>query len=124
MLTFCKFRKYTFITFLEVVSATTERTDIGHVRKENPNVKRVVGHSLGGSVALELQKNYKGLESRTYGAPVWDPFGEDKRIYGKVDRFRNLVDPFSFFDGSANNSIKWDPFTSWSFTHAFDNIAE
>jgi len=91
--------------------------------KENPNVKRVVGHSLGGSVALELQKNYKGLESRTYGAPVWDPFGEDRRIYGKVDRFRNLADPFSFFDGSANNSIKWDPFTSWSFTHAYDNIA-
>jgi len=24
--------------------------------KANPNIKRVIGHSLGGSVALELQK--------------------------------------------------------------------
>ena len=36
-------------------------------------VHRVVGHSLGGSVALELAKN-KGIEySRTFGAPVVDP---------------------------------------------------
>jgi len=53
--------------------------------KANPGIKRVVGHSLGGSVALELQKNYSGLESRTYGAPVWDPTGSD----GKVERCRN-----------------------------------
>jgi len=45
--------------------------------KANPNIKRVVGDSLGGSVALELQKQYPQLESRTYGAPIWDPNGED-----------------------------------------------
>ena len=33
-------------------------------------IKRDIGHSLGGSVALELQKNYPGLDTRTYGAPV------------------------------------------------------
>ncbi len=88
----------------------------------NPNIKRVVGHSLGGSVALELQKNHTGLDSRTYGAPVWDPTGQDK-LYGKVERYRNLTDPVSFFDGSANNRIKWNPFTSLSLTHSFDNIA-
>ncbi len=88
----------------------------------NPNIKRVVGHSLGGSVALELQKNHPGLDSRTYGAPVWDPLSQDK-LFGKVERYRNLTDPVSFFDGSANNSIKWNPFTSWSLTHSFDNIA-
>ena len=88
----------------------------------NPNIKRVVGHSLGGSVALELQKNHTGLDSRTYGAPVWDPMGQDK-LYGKVERYRNLTDPVSFFDGSANNRIKWNPFTSLSLTHSFDNIA-
>ena len=49
------------------------------VLNENPNVKRVVGHSLGGSVALELQKRHKGLASRTYGAPVWGPFREGQK---------------------------------------------
>ena len=34
-----------------------------------PQVSRVVGHSLGGAVAQELQKN-KGTEVTTYGAPV------------------------------------------------------
>ena len=35
------------------------------------SVKRVVGHSLGGSVALDLQKKYPRLTLKTYGAPVW-----------------------------------------------------
>ena len=28
-----------------------------------------VGHSHGGSVAVELQKNYPGKQTRTFGAP-------------------------------------------------------
>ncbi|MFM7989252.1 MAG: hypothetical protein ACKPKO_59055, partial [Candidatus Fonsibacter sp.] len=40
--------------------------------KSDPNIDRVVGHSLGGVVSLELQKNYPGQKSRTYGAPVLD----------------------------------------------------
>lgn len=92
--------------------------------KANPDITRVVGHSLGGSVALELQKQYPNLKSQTYGAPVWDPFGEDLKYRGKVDRYRNIIDPFSFFDGSANNNIKWNPFTSYSFTHDYSNIAQ
>ncbi|MFM7979853.1 MAG: hypothetical protein ACKPKO_11110, partial [Candidatus Fonsibacter sp.] len=42
-----------------------------HVEKAfpaNPNIKYVVGHSLGGSIALELQKHYSCLQYRTYGA--------------------------------------------------------
>ena len=96
------------------------------VLKANPNIKTIVGHSLGGSVALELQKNYPNLQSRTYGAPVWDPLGEDnkyKGFNGQVDRYRNLGDPFSFFDASAKNSIKWNPFESKSLTHDYSNIA-
>ena len=41
---------------------------------ENPQVKTVIGHSLGGSVALELDTNYNHItSSRTYGAPAWNP---------------------------------------------------
>jgi len=87
--------------------------------KANPNIKRVIGHSLGGSVALELQKNYAGLESRTYGAPVWNPTGGD----AKAERYRNWFDPFSVFDRSAKRSVKWNPFDSFSMTHDYGNIA-
>ena len=49
--------------------------------RANPNITRVVGHSLGGSVALELEKNSKNriTDSRTHGAPAFDPLGSDKR---------------------------------------------
>ncbi len=46
--------------------------------KRNPQILKAVGHSLGGSLALELQKNYKNIEgTRTYGAPAVDPLGVD-----------------------------------------------
>lgn len=92
--------------------------------KANPNIKLVVGHSLGGSVALELQKQYPHLASRTYGAPVFDPFGSDARSkQSNVDRYRNYLDPVSIFDRSANDSLKTNVLASPTLTHAFDNIA-
>ena len=89
---------------------------------KNPQVTNVVGHSLGGSVALELQKGRSSLKSRTYGAPVWDPMGVDKQG-GKVDRYRNFADPFSMFDGSAQNALDKNPFGDWGFTHSYANLA-
>ena len=40
------------------------------VSKAYPNITRVVGYSMGGSVALELQNINPQLQSRTYSAPV------------------------------------------------------
>jgi pimeloyl-ACP methyl ester carboxylesterase len=91
--------------------------------KANPNITNVVGHSLGGSVALELQKNHAGLSSRTYGAPVWDPLGRDRSGGAHVDRYRNFLDPVSILDRSATNSVKWNPLDSKSLTHDYSNIA-
>lgn len=107
--------------------------------KANPNITRVVGHSLGGSVALELQKQYPHLQSRTYGAPVWDPLGLDRQPHDqwqrlgkpagiqqpdKVERYRNYMDPVSIFDSSATNSVKWNPFDNFSLTHTYDNLGQ
>jgi hypothetical protein len=61
-----------------------------------PQVRRLVGHSLGGAVALELQKN-KGTEATTYGAPVFSAAGGD--------RHRQLGDPVAMFDFGANTTL-------------------
>ena len=88
---------------------------------ENPQLKRIVGHSLGGSTALELQKNYNHItSSRTYGAPVWDPLG---KVSNNVDRYRKWFGPVSVFDRSAVKSVKSNPFSSKSLTHDYGNIA-
>jgi hypothetical protein len=89
---------------------------------ENPQVKTVIGHNLGASVALELQRNYKHItSSRTYGAPVSNPLGSESN---NVDRCRNWFDPVSMFDRSAVKSVKWNPFQSSSLTHDCSNIAK
>ena len=88
---------------------------------QNPQVKTVIGHSLGGSTSLELQKKRKHItSSRTYGAPVFDPLGSE---CNKVVRYRTWLDPVSMFDRSAIKSVKWNPLNSSSLTHAYSNIA-
>lgn len=109
----------TKVPFWGDLRESTRYKQVEKALKANPNIKRVVGHSLGGSVALELQKRSPKLESRTYGAPVWNPMGGE----GDVDRYRNWGDPFSVFDRSARRSVKWNPFDSMSFTHDYGNLA-
>ena len=60
-------------------------------------VDRVVGHSLGGSVALQLQKDKHIPKSRTFGAPVVDLKGSGG------ERYRHPLDPVSILDRGA----KW-----------------
>ena len=72
-------------------------------------IDRLVGHSLGASVALELAKE-KGIGSRTFGAPILDlnPFHR-----GSVDRVRHPLDPVSVLDRGA----KWGPLRSYPHTY-------
>ena len=103
--------------------------------RENPQIENIVGHSLGGAVALELQKQYpqRNFKTRTYGSATWDPVGndlisswKDKGGYTapKVERYRNYGDIFSIFDASAENSVKWNPFDNTSLTHTYENIGD
>ena len=92
---------------------TQRYKDCELILKKNPQVKHLVSHSLGGSVALALQKNHpdKKYTVVTYGAPVigmLDPFRGD----AKVQRFKHIgrdkegenigTDPISSFDMFAN----------------------
>ena len=79
------------------------------VEKGEP-IDRVVGHSLGGSVALELQKQ-KGIDfSRTFGAPTLDL---NPLHRGTVERVRHPLDPVSVLDRGA----KWGPLMAYPHTY-------
>ena len=72
-------------------------------------IDRVVGHSLGGSVALQQQTDHDIPYSRTFGAPVLE-LNPLKR--GTVDRVRHPLDPVSVFDRAA----KWGPLMAYPHT--------
>ena len=99
---------------------STRYQNVNKALKENPQVTDLRAHSLGGSVALELQKNLDNITStRTYGAPVFDITGKESN---NADRYRNWFDPFSAFDRSAVKSVKWNALESTSLTHDYSNI--
>jgi hypothetical protein len=72
--------------------------------EEGKPVDRVVGHSLGGSVALQLQRDKDIPLSRTFGAPVLD-LNPNPWQKG-VERYRHPLDPFSITDWAA--AKVWD----------------
>ena len=79
------------------------------LKGQGKDVQRIVGHSLGGAVALTMQKNLKIPESRTFGAPVMDfnPFGH-------AERYRHPTDIVSILDRGAT----WGP---WSGVNPFSS---
>ena len=67
------------------------------VLKQNPQVNKLVGHSLGGSASLQLEKDNPGkFTTTTYNAPVFDPFATKPG-----NRFRFTGDLVSSYDGGA-----------------------
>ena len=83
----------------------------------NKPVERVVGHSLGGSVALELQKDLakqgRAVGSRTFGAPVLDAKPFD-RYYNNAERYRHPTDIVSLLDRGA----KWGKYKPYAHSYA------
>lgn len=68
---------------------------------ENPQVDTLVGHSLGGSVVLELNKNYGDkFRTTTYSAPVFDLFQNDT-VNDNHLRFRTKGDIIASMDNNA-----------------------
>lgn len=130
---------FTKIPFYGDTRNATRYIEAEKALKANPQVNTVVGHSLGGAVALELQKQHTYLKSRTYGSPTFDPFGTDAMPRsqweklgkpdfvpepGKIERYRNFADPFSMFDASAQTTVDLAPFKSYSLTHDYSKLGE
>ena len=91
--------------------------------KNRGEIDTVVGHSLGGSIALEMQSNFKDRipKSRTYGAPVFNLLGSDSE---NAERYKRWLDPFSVLDRSTEKTVKWNPFDSYSFTHDYNDLGD
>ena len=93
----------------------------------HPEVTLPEGHSLGGAVVLQLQKDFpeRNLKTVTYGAPVWDLFGRQKQEVGQenVRRYRDKGDLVSIFDNSARKTTHQDSLNNKpSFWHDFHNM--
>ena len=87
---------------------------------KHPEVNQITGHSLGSSVALQLQKDYKHIQgTRTFGAPIFNTVPN----WCENDRYRNIGDPFSMFDFNANKSIE-NSGLSIRGNHAYGDLAD
>jgi hypothetical protein len=96
------------------------------IRQGKP-VDRISGHSLGGSVALQLQRDHDIPISRTFGAPVLDldnsRRGTDLAYHNA--RYRHPMDPFSILDRGATMIPIADPnpHSYGGFSQEFDTPA-
>ena len=97
---------------LGMTNTTARHRDAALVLSANPRIKRVVGHSLGGAVALQLQKENPKLQAVTYGAPAFS-------LSGSTERYRELGDPVAALDFGAISSLPagWNP-------HAYSRLAK
>ena len=71
-------------------------TDAERVLKASPKIRRVVGHSLGGAVALEMQRAQPDIKTRTYGAPVVS--------MTPGERYKSAGDPVAALDFGAKTT--------------------
>jgi len=67
--------------------------------KDHPEIENLIGHSYGGSVALQFQKNDNKYKTRTYGAPVFDPI--PRNPFHSPQRYCNRYDPVCAADMGA-----------------------
>ena len=72
--------------------------DADKVLRNNKDIDTIIGHSLGSSVSLELNKNNNNkFTTRTYSAPVFDLF-RNSSVNDKNLRFKTSGDLISLFD--------------------------
>ena len=80
--------------------------DADTLLKSSPEVKNLIGHSMGSSVALQLNKDYGNkFNTRTYSAPVFDVL-PDRSNTAQNERFRTFGDPVAMFDNNATTFFK------------------
>ena len=87
------------------VAQSAKYKNAAMILEKNPQVVNIVGHSLSGSVSVDLQRDFpeRNYKIHTYGAPLMKMSGPDN-INQK--RFRSYLDPVSMFDRGAKSTIQ------------------
>ena len=85
----------------------------------HPEISNLVGHSYGGSAALQFQKDDQKYQTRTYGAPVFDLI--PRNPFHKPQRYCNRYDPVCSADLGAE---KQDYLKNFNLnTHSYYNTS-
>ena len=90
---------------------TQKYKDVMEALKKNPDVNRLVGHSLGSAVVNTINENMPDkYQSTTYATPAIKPRRKGKQNPRRLD-FRNPNDVVSMLDGYAetSNFVDWNP---------------
>jgi len=94
--------------------------DALEVLKNNPGITHLNGHSLGGAVALQLQKDLpeRKFTTSTYGAPTISltPAPENSQ------RYRNPGDPVSILDRGTIKTPETKPSLNPLTAHGYGNF--
>ena len=100
---------------------TEKYKDAIKMLEKNPQVTRLIGHSLGSAVVNTLNQNFPNkYETTTYATPAVKPKRKGKQNPKHRD-FRNPNDPVSVLDGYAITSDFND--TNPLVAHGFQNFA-
>jgi hypothetical protein len=82
----------------------------------HPELRHMVGHSLGASTILEAAKSRPDLTTTTYGAPVFDVV-PPTLLENAPQRFANMGDPIAVFDSKAQSASN-----GFGNPHSFENF--
>jgi len=104
------------LTDVNIPFGTLARTDRYQQAKQLYEIygrpKNVIGHSLGSSIALQLQSEYPDMNVTCYGAPI-----VDINPFQRPQRYRHRGDPVSMLDFGATSTFGggFDPHTYHGF---------
>jgi len=111
----------------DTLNKTKRGRDADAYYRSHHEIDTVIGHSLGGSVSLALEKQYKKegnnpygiIQSKTFGAPVisTDALGEKN-----PNRIRYFGDPISALDFNATTVIPSIGFRWKNSAHSYKGL--
>ena len=96
---------------------TQKYKDVMEALKKNPDVNRLVGHSLASAVINRINEEQPDkYQSTTYATPAIKPRRKGKQNPRRLD-FRNPNDVVSMLDGYAetSNFVDWNPIIQHSY---------
>ena len=115
------------LPFDDTLNTTTRGRTADKYYRSHHEIDTIVGHSLGGSVALALEKQYKKegnnpygiVQSKTFGAPVisTNVLGEKN-----PNRIRYFGDPISAFDFGSTTVMPSFKQRLWNSAHSYSGL--